>query len=227
MTADSELGDGDVVRVSYTARVAGTERIIDTTDTDVASDADLVDVVGSGPAPVVLGEGHLFEPVEDEIRNSTVGDTVHVTVDADDAFGQVDPTDSTRIDIDLIPEDKRGPGSRLSHNGRTGFVESVNGEEAKLNFNHPLAGQAIEYELTVEERIEERLERVRAVLALYGLGEEVDVSLDAPDSGGLRISVPDPTSGDWETEKSRALDALGDFLSVESITVVERYGDPL
>jgi FKBP-type peptidyl-prolyl cis-trans isomerase 2 len=225
MTVNSELIDGDVIRVTYTARVADTGRIIDTTDTEAASEADMVDVVGRGPAPIVLGEGHLFEPVEDEIKDSTVGETIRVTVDPNNAFGQIDPTDYTNIDIDLIPEGKREHGARLSHKGRTGFVESLNGDEAKLNFNHPLAGQAIEYELTVQERIEDRLERVRAVLTLYGLGDEVDISLGAPDSGDLRIAVPDPREEAWKTEKSRVIEDLRDFLPVESITVIERHGD--
>lgn len=225
MTLNSEFVDGDVLRVTYTARVADTGLIIDTTDTEAASEADMVDVVGRGPVPVVLGEGHLFEPVEEEIKHSTAGETIRVTVDPDEAFGHTDPTAYTNIDIDLIPEDKREHGARLSHNGRTGFVESLNGEEAKLNFNHPLAGQAIEYELTVQERIEDRLERVRAVLNLYGLGEKVDISLEAPDSGEIRITVPDPTSESWETGKSRVLADLRDFLPVDSIVVVEQYGD--
>lgn len=226
MTADLELEDGDVIRVTYTACLSDNGRVIDTTDAEIADEAEMADVEASGPTAVVLGEGHLFEPVEDAIKNSAPGESIRVTVDPADGFGQVDPTDHADIDIGLIPEDKREHGARLRHKGRTGFVESLNDDHAKLNFNHPLAGQAIEYEVAVQERVVEPLERVRAVLELYGLGEEVETSFEGPDAGGLRITVPEPTSGAWNAEKSRVLEDLQDVLSVEPITVIETYGKP-
>lgn len=226
MTPNLELEDGDVIRVTYTACLSDNGRVIDTTEPEIADDAEMADMEASGPTAVVLGEGHLFEPVEDAIKNSAPGESIRVTVDPADAFGEVDPTDHTDIDIDLIPEDKRGHGARLRHKGRTGFVESLNDDHAKLNFNHPLAGQAIEYEITVEEQINDPLERVRAVLDLYGLGGEVEISFEGPDAGSLQITVPDPTDGAWKTEKSRVLEDLQDVLSVEPITVIETYSEP-
>lgn len=225
MTGDSEFEDGDVVRVTYTARVGESGRVIDTTDADIANDAAIDDVEATGPTAVVLGEGHLFEPVEEAIKESTVGESIRVTVEPEDAFGEVDPTDYTNVDIAIIPDNLREHGARLTHDGRTGFVESLTEESAKINFNHPLAGMSIEYELTVQERIEDPLARVRAVLELYGLANEVDISFESPDSENLQIRVPDPRNETWETEKYRAIGDLRDLLSIESITVIETYGD--
>ena len=224
---DSALEDGDIVRVQYTARVADTGRVIDTTDMEVADDADIADIEANGPTAVVLGEGHLFEPVEEAIKEGAVGDSKRVTVEPDDGFGQVDPTDHTHVDIDLVPEERRERGARLTHDGRTGFIESLDDEGATLNFNHPLAGMAIEYDLTVQERIEKPLERARAVSQLYGLADELELSFDTPNASSLRITVSDPTVETWETEKRRLLADLRNILSIESVTVVETYGEAL
>lgn len=225
MTDGPELVDGDIVRVTYTAHIPDTGRVIDTTDTEVADEADIAGIEADGPIAVVLGEGHLFEPVEEAIKEGGIGDSRRVTVEADDGFGEVDPTDHTHIDIDRIPDDQRERGARLTYNGRTGFVESLDEEGATINFNHPLAGMAIEYDLTVQERIEEPLERVRAVLQLYDLADEVEISFDTLDVSDLQITVSDPTGETWETEKRRALADLRDALSIESIAVIETYGE--
>ena len=225
MTEALELEGGDVVRVAYTARVGESGRVIDTTDTDVASDAAIEDVEATGPVPVVLGEGHLFEPIEEAIKESTVGEDIRVTVEPEDAFGTSDPTDYANVDLNRIPEDRREHGAQFTHDGRTGFVESLNEDSAKINFNHPLAGVAIEYELAVQERIENPLERVHAVMELYGLANDVDISLESAGTDHLEITVPDPTDETWQKEKHRAISDLQDLLSIESVTVVETYGD--
>lgn len=225
MTADSEFEDGDFIRVAYTARVSESGRVIDTTDTDVASDAAVDDVEATGPVPVVLGEGHLFSPVESTIEGADVGEPIRVTVEPEDAFGEGDPTDYANVDIEIIPDDLREHGAQLTHDGRTGFIESLNEDNAKINFNHPLAGMALEYELTVRERIEDPLERVRAVLELYGLATDVETSFESPDSERLRITVDDPTDESWKREKHQAVRDLEELLTIESITVVETYGD--
>jgi FKBP-type peptidyl-prolyl cis-trans isomerase SlyD len=225
MTVTSQLRDGDVVRVTYTARVGESGRVIETTDPDVASDATIEDIEATGPTPVVLGEGHVFEPVEAAIRDSTIGESIRVTVDPEDAFGEGDPTDYTHVDIDTVPGDRREPGAELTHSGRSGFVESLDEGSARINFNHPLAGMAIEYELTVRERIETPLESVHAVLELYGLASEVEVSFGSPGPEQLRITVPDPTNDTWQRGKRRAVSDLQDLPPIESVAVVETYGD--
>ena len=225
MTDALQLENGDIVRVTYTARVGESGRVIDTTDTDIASDAAIEDVEPTGPTPVVLGEGHVFEPVEEAIREHPTGESIRVTVDPEDAFGEGDPTDYTHVDIDSVPDDLREHGAQLTHSGRTGFIESLDEESAKINFNHPLAGMAIEYELTVRERVDKPLERVHAVLELYGLSGDVEVSFESPGTDRLRITVLDPTDETWHKEKRRAISDLQGLLSIESVTIVETYGD--
>lgn len=224
-TGDSAFDDGDFVRVAYTARVGKSGRVIDTTDPDVAEDAAIDDVEATGPVPVVLGEGHLFDPVEATLKETEVGEQIRVTVAPEDAFGEGDPTDHTTVDLDRIPDDRREHGAQLTHDGRTGFIESLDDESAKINFNHPLAGMAIEYELTVQERIDAPLERARAVVELYGLATDVELSFESSDSEDLQLTVDDPTEETWEREKHRAIRDLQELLTLESITVVEQFGD--
>jgi FKBP-type peptidyl-prolyl cis-trans isomerase SlyD len=219
-----DLADGDFVELSYTARIADDGRIIDTTDPAVAADAVIDDVAASGPCVVILGEDHLFDPVEAAIKETGVGESGRTTVDPEAAFGEFDPTATRVVDTDELGPNRRTNGSRVVHDGDAAFVESVDDEGATLNFNHPLAGMPIEYTFTVHRRVTGFDDRVEGLVAMYGLGEELSVSREAT-SDGLQLSVTNPDSGldRWNDQKQRLVTDLVDHLSVDEVRVVERY----
>jgi len=136
------------LRIGYVAR-AGDGRVIDTTDPDVAADSELADLEASGPVVVVPGEGHLFDPLEEAIRDADPGTTVERTVEPADAFGAVDPDAMATIDEAAVAPERREPGETIELDGRRAAVEAVSDGEVTVDFNHPLAGLTLEYEVEV------------------------------------------------------------------------------
>jgi len=223
------LADGDFVELSYTARLADNGRVIDTTDPAVAKDADIADVTATGPCVVVLGEGHLFDVVEEAIKGTDVGDAGRVFVDSGDAFGEVDPTAGATIDIEHIPVEQRTPGVQVWYKGRSGFVESTDEESARVNFNHPLAGSAIEYEFTVHRQVTSLDEQINGLLSLYGLTETIDARLETEGTNRvLVLDVTDPTEAvdSWETRKQQVLTDFRADLPLDGVRITERYPFP-
>ena len=68
------LQDGAFVRIGYTAQTADGGQLVDTTDPEVAEEEGVDDQSTFEPRVIVLGEGHLFPEVEDDIRGRGVGD---------------------------------------------------------------------------------------------------------------------------------------------------------
>ena len=170
-----ELDEGAFVRIEYTARTAEGGHVVDTTDPTVAADADLDGVSADGPIVVVLGEGHLFEPVADAIREVGVGGSTTATVEPADAFGERDPRKRETVSVELIPEDRRTAGHTISVAGRDCVIESVDGETATLDYNHSLAGVTLEYDISVLERVTGDA-RASGLCALHGVNAEVTLS---------------------------------------------------
>ncbi len=168
------LQRGDFVRLSYTAYTAETDQLVDTTDESVAEEEG-VDTEGQsfGPRTIVLGEGGLFDPVEDDVVGREVGDTATVTVPAAEAFGEHDADEVRTISVEKLPEDDRYPGANVQIDGEQGFVETVIGGRARVDFNHPLAGEDVEYEYEVLEQVEDRIEQAKGLFSMY-----VDVDLE-------------------------------------------------
>ncbi|MEF8902231.1 MAG: FKBP-type peptidyl-prolyl cis-trans isomerase, partial [Halovenus sp.] len=90
-SSGATFGTGEFVEIEYTARIAGDGTVVDTTDSSVAAESGLEGVGTGGSVVVVLGEGHVFGPVEDAIMEMRPGERRTVTVNPADAFGETDP----------------------------------------------------------------------------------------------------------------------------------------
>ena len=168
------LQHGDFVRLEYDAYTTETDQLVDTTDESVAEEEG-VDTEGQsfGPRTVVIGEGGLFDPVEDDIVGREVGDSATVTVPAVEAFGEHDADEVRTISVEKLPEDDRYPGANVQVDGEQGFVETVIGGRARVDFNHPLAGEDVEYDYEIIEEVEDRVEQAKGLFSMY-----VDVDLE-------------------------------------------------
>ena len=183
-TVDDEtagLQEGDFVEVAYTARTVEGGDLVDTTDEAVAEEEG-VDTEGQEFAPrtIVLGEGHLFPGVESEIIGSEVGDEGSVVVPAAEAFGEYNEDEVRTVSADKIPEDDRYPGAHVDIDGQHGHVETIIGGRARVDFNHPLAGEDVEYDYEVLDTIEDRVEKAQGLLNTY-FDVDLDMHLETDD----------------------------------------------
>ena len=171
--------DGDFVRVAYTIRTADDGRVIDTTDEETAEDAEIdVDEYEFEPRVIALGAGHVFPSVEEAFVGASVGDAGTVDVPADDAFGEYDPDEVETVKADKIPEDDRYPGAQVQIDNRQGHLETIIGGRARVDFNHPLAGEDLEYEYELLEAIDDREEQASSMLGMY-LQEAPEVRIES------------------------------------------------
>ncbi len=175
--ASGAIEEDDFVRLSYTMRTVETGRLVDTTDEETAEEEGIdTGERDFGPRTFVVGGGQLFAAVEEDLTGRAVGDEGTVTIPATDAFGQYDPDEVRTISADRLPDDDRQPGAQVTVDGDQGFVETVIGGRARVDFNHPLAGDDIEYDYEIVGLVEDRLERAEELLATY-LDMNLNVSI--------------------------------------------------
>jgi|AntRauTorcE11898_2_1112593.scaffolds.fasta_scaffold14539_2 FKBP-type peptidyl-prolyl cis-trans isomerase SlyD len=221
-STDGTFEPGEFVELEYTATAVESGLVIDTTDPSVAADADLADIEADGPIVIVLGEGHVFEPVEDAL--ATMGPDEHGTVQVApaDAFGEVDPTRRQTVDIDVLGLETVEQNDRVSVDGRVGYVDTVADDTVTVDFNHPLAGATIEYDLKTGDRVEELDGQVAGLLRLHGLGDDVSQTIE---EGVITCSVnqSSPPTDDWSDRKRQFLESATAHLDVDVVRFEERY----
>ncbi len=193
------LQDGDFVRIAYTARTVEGGQLVDTTDESVAEEEGVADQGEFEPRVIVLGEGHLFPEVEDAIRGKGVGDEGSVVVTAEEAFGEYDDEEVRTVSADKIDEDDRYPGARIQIDGQQGVLETIIGGRARVDFNHPLAGEDIEYEFEVLDTVEDELEQARGLLNMF-LDLDLEMWVETDEVEETRVEEPDEDADDEDED---------------------------
>ena len=135
---------GETVRVDYTGTLA--------------DGAQFDSSVGREPLSFVIGEGMMIPGFEAAVIELEPGETVTVTIPAADAYGermdeavQQAPTEIFGGDAGMLQ-----PGLTVRLAGPDGQefnaqVAAVSDEFVVLDFNHPLAGQDLTFEITLVE----------------------------------------------------------------------------
>jgi FKBP-type peptidyl-prolyl cis-trans isomerase 2 len=101
------------------------------------------------------GEGQILPALEQALDGHAVGDEVNVRIAAADGYGEVDPRLRRAVSPEQIPEEARSVGQALVGQGPEGQpiqvrVHEVHEERIVLDFNHPLAGQDLNFDIKVK-----------------------------------------------------------------------------
>jgi FKBP-type peptidyl-prolyl cis-trans isomerase SlyD len=192
------LQAGDFIEIGYTARTVDGGQLVDTTDPEVAEDEGVGDQGTFEPRVIVLGEGHLFEAVEQEIIGGEVGDTGSVVIPAAEAFGEYDESEVRTVSANKIPDDSRRPGAQVQIDGDQGYLETIIGGRARVDFNHPLAGEDVEYDYEILTEVTDQLERAQGLFDMF-LDIDLEMRIEEEEIEETSIEEPDDEDGEPET----------------------------
>jgi FKBP-type peptidyl-prolyl cis-trans isomerase 2 len=160
----------DIVRVSFTGRVKDTGKVFDTTYAEAAKKAGIFNEhLSYGPTPMILGENRLIPGLENALSKMKSGEEKTVVVHPKDAFGERDPELVKLVPLKVFKANGINPAPGLVvvlENNLPGRVQSVSGGRVRVDFNHELAGKALEYELKMDERLSDEKEKIRAIFEL-------------------------------------------------------------
>jgi FKBP-type peptidyl-prolyl cis-trans isomerase SlyD len=138
----SVVTDNVVVSIDYTLTVEG--QVIDSTE-------------GDEPLQFLQGHQNIIPGLERELTGMKVGDNRRITVAPGDAYGEVDPENVIEVPrSEFPPEIPLNTGIELEVKNADGEVLSatvseVTSKSVKLDFNHPLAGKQLTFDVTVVE----------------------------------------------------------------------------
>lgn len=112
--------------------------------------------VGGEPLQFQQGSQQIIPGLDEALLGMAAGDSKTVTVPPETGYGPVNPEAFTKVPLSELPEDGREPGSELVARDPSGHlqrlrVDRIEGEEAVLDFNHPLAGKTLTFDVKVLE----------------------------------------------------------------------------
>jgi len=174
------MNEGDFIRIDYIGKVSESGEIFDLTKESVAKEMGIFNPEFKyGSVPVILGAHHVVKGLENELMKMEVGKSKKVTVKPEDALGE---RKSELIRLIPLSEFKKRdidptPGMLIVESGMRGRVLSVSGGRVRVDFNHPLAGKTLEYDVEIKEMITDANEKIMAILELFLKFEKDEISV--------------------------------------------------
>jgi len=185
---------GDFVLINYVAKVKETGEVFDTTEEDVAKKEKLYkEGEVYEPRLVVVGEGWVLKALDENLPTLEPNKPGTVEIPPDKAFGSRDP-DKVRL-MPLRRLTARGItpqlGMRIEVDGKLAVVRTMGAGRVQLDFNPPLAGKTLLYEVTVQKKLETKDEKIRALIHRRIPAVDVAKFDFKPKKTGLEINVPE------------------------------------
>jgi FKBP-type peptidyl-prolyl cis-trans isomerase SlyD len=118
-------------------------------------DKSVIDTnVGSEPLTFVQGSHQIIPGLEKELDGMKIGDSKEVSVKPEDAYGPVNEAAFREVEKTVVPEDALKVDARLQGRDANGQavharVAEVKDKTVLLDFNHPLAGKILHFDVKV------------------------------------------------------------------------------
>lgn len=134
------IAEGSSVSIEYTLKL----------DDGTTVDSN----VGAEPMIYKQGGSEILPALEAALFGLAVGDTKEVKLTAEQGYGPVQQEGFQEVEIGMVPEDARSVGTMLMASAPDGQqqpirVHEVREETIVLDFNHPLAGQALNFDVKI------------------------------------------------------------------------------
>ncbi|MDR2203882.1 MAG: peptidylprolyl isomerase [Nitrososphaerota archaeon] len=187
---------GDFILLNYTGKVKETNEVFDTTYEEV-SKSERLHKEGEvfEPKLVVIGEGWVLKALDDALLDMEIEKASTVEITADKAFGQRDPEKIKKVPLRQLLAREINPiiGARIEYQGKMAVVRSIGAGRVLLDFNPPLAGRTLIYEVTTQKKLDSNEEKILALIHRRVPVVEEEKFKIAIQEDNLTIDMPEDT----------------------------------
>lgn len=140
MAENLAVKNDQVVSMEYTLWVDGA--VVDSSE-------------GQPPLEFLAGQKNIISGLEREMIGMKIGESKDVVIPPADGYGEYNEAAFAEVRREEFPKDMPvKPGLELEVSDQSGKpmyarIESVEGETVRLNFNHPLAGKELRFQVKV------------------------------------------------------------------------------
>lgn len=173
---------GDFVEVDYVGRIKDTGEVFDLTKEDVAKSENIFNPkFPYAPVVLIVGSDFIIKGLDEALRKMKVGDKEKFEILPEKGFGERKAELVKTIPLSKFKEQdtKPYPGAVINVGNLRGRVVSVDGGRVKVDFNHPLAGKTLEYEIEIKSEVKEKTGKVKSVLKYFTGIDNADVACKA------------------------------------------------
>ena len=223
------LQKGDFVLIDYVAKVKETGEVFDTTVEETAKKEHLYkEGEIYEPKLVVLGEGWVLKALDESLQSMEISKSSSVEISPQKAFGERDPEKVRRVPLKhMVAKGINATlGLRVDYDGKMAVVRAVGAGRVLLDFNPPLAGKTLVYEVTVKNKLETVEEKISALIHRRIPSVDISKFEFTAKQKGVSIEMPEDAfylEGVQVAKRGIAMDIQRFFPEITTVKFIETF----
>lgn len=196
-----KINDGDIIKMEYTGRFKSNGKIFDTSIAEKAKEAGIFRQNGRyEPMMVAIGKNWIVKGLDEALVGLKIGDEKNdIEIPPEKGYGMKNPSLIEEYSVRMLKKQKftvaRGAVIKVKDKSgqiKTGTIIEIDRGMAKVDFNSPLSGETILFDIKIIEKITDTVEKVKGIV-----GREIpvtlmtgfDVKVDDKE-GKITVSIP-------------------------------------
>jgi FKBP-type peptidyl-prolyl cis-trans isomerase 2 len=161
----AKVKKSDFIELDYIGKLKD-GRVFDTNIEDVGKKEN-IQKNDYKPLIVCVGENQVVKGLDKNLDGVEAGKDYTFEISAEDAYGKKDPKLVRIVSKNIFTKQKLNPypGMQITAEGMMGMVRSVSGGRVFVDFNHPLSGKDLTFDIRVKKIIKEVKEKVQGLLS--------------------------------------------------------------
>ncbi len=173
------IKQNDFVEIDYIGYNKEDNSVFDTTLEQVAKQNELHhEGHDCKPAIICVGQHQILKAIDESLIGKSSGEKFSIELTPENSFGKKNPELIQFIPISSYRDSQINPvpGLPVDIDGSYGIVKIVSGGRTLVDFNHPLAGKSVKYEITINRIVEDKKEKLSAYLSgIMGFEPEIEI----------------------------------------------------
>ncbi len=184
----------DFIVVDYTGTVKETGEVFDTTSEEIAKENKLYkegDIYE--PRLVVVGEGWVLKALDEALLSFKLNKKDTVEISPESAFGNRDPEKVKLVPLRRLAARGINPklGAQIEYDKRLATVRTMGSGRVTLDFNPPLAGKTLVYEVTVQNKLKTNEEKISALIHRRIPAVESEKFVFNVEKAEVKVNIPE------------------------------------
>jgi len=223
------LQKGDFILVNYVAKVKETGEVFDTTSEETAKKEHMYkegDVYES--KLIAVGENWVLKALDESFATMEIDKSTTVEIPPAKAFGDRDAEKVKRVPLRQLLAKDINPaiGLRIEYGGKMATIRAIGAGRVLLDFNPPLAGKTLLYEVVVKKKLETAEEKISALIHRRIPAVEIAKFEFSVKAKAVDIEIPEDAfylEGIQVAKRGIALDIQKFFPKITSVKFSETF----
>jgi FKBP-type peptidyl-prolyl cis-trans isomerase 2 len=164
------LKKNDFIKIEFTAKVKDTDNIFDSNIKEDLEKISSSEKISTKPFVFALGQSMFIKGVDNFlIGKSSNPKNYIIELTPEEAFGKRDFKQVQTLSTKIFQKQKVTPypGAMFNFDGKLGKILTISGGRTIVDFNNPLAGKDVIYNLKILEKVEDLNEKIKALIDFF------------------------------------------------------------